>query len=68
MSINFHHYIPKLSDEGEIPLDDLFLIGLAIHSESVLISTDARLKLAIEKVSSLSKYSLKIKHRHEITY
>jgi hypothetical protein len=60
-SIRICEFAPTLSREELIPEDDIFLIRLAVHTRSTLISTDLRLKKALVENGLLSMYGIEFK-------
>ena len=57
---------PKLKNEENLPSDDVFLVRLASHTKSTIISTDFPLKSKVKGRNLLQKYKIKILHPSEV--
>ena len=65
-SIDINNDSPSLSEEHFIPTDDIFLIRLAVHTNSILVSNDNRLISALNKSNFLSRYNIVIKYPNDV--
>lgn len=65
-SINFIEYSPPLYKEDSIPFDDIFLIRLAVHTNSILVSNDGRLKDSLIDSNLINIYNLVFKFPSEV--
>ena len=53
-------------DEKHIPPDDIYLIRLMVHTNSILVTNDDRLKERLNQSGLISKYCLTIKKPEEV--
>nr|BAJ46817.1 hypothetical protein HGMM_F29E04C23 [Candidatus Caldarchaeum subterraneum] len=44
------NYLPKLSNENQIPPDDVEIVRLANHANATLVTIDSRLKEAMKRL------------------
>lgn len=55
---------PKINNEEDLPSDDVYLVRLAVHTKSILVSTDSPLKEKSRDI--LMSYNIKIVHPSEM--
>lgn len=59
--IQLINYLPELSNENRIPPDDVEIVRLANHAKAILVTTDSRLKEAVERLP----YNIDVLTPHE---
>lgn len=64
--IEFESYIPILSEENQLPPDDIYIVRLVVRTKSNLVSTDNRLKLSMENANVISKYNVRFMKPNEV--
>jgi hypothetical protein len=63
--IKLRTYVPNLIQEEEVPKNDIFLIRLAAITESIVITTDSRLRDKLISKGLTEKYGIQVKHPND---
>jgi hypothetical protein len=64
--IEFEPYIPVLSEENQLPPDDIYIVRLVVRTRSNLVSTDNGLRNSMESANIMSKYDVSFMKPHEV--
>ena len=59
-------YLPTLEGENIVPKNDLFIVRLTVKTRSHLVTTDSRLKSALESEKFLYKDNISTSHPDEL--
>lgn len=64
--IQFEQYIPTLSEENQLPPDDVYIVRLVVRTKSNLVSTDGRLRTSMENANIMSRYNIRFMRPNEV--